>query len=172
MSAYRVSALRLRRRVLQVLADQAAPPVDLNIIAATANAQVQVRDLAHDLSAIVHKSDGHATIVIGSHQRAVEQRFAIARQLGRLLLHRLGEVSFDTGARISLNDPRGSDLAGLDALEATWFGLELLLPHHWLADELDGDHIDLQDGAAIDRLAAKYEVASHLLLYRLATFFS
>lgn len=172
MSSYRVSVLRLRRHIEPLLASQSAPPVDLDPILASLGAELRILDLEPDLSAILYQDASQRVIVANAGQDPSGRRFAIARQLGHLVLHKGEEVRIDDGARVNLADSRKADLEDLEALEATWFALELLMPQAWITEDLDNEALDLQQAAAVDEIASRYQVAVHLATFRLVTLFA
>lgn len=171
MSSYRVSVLRLRRHIEPLLASQSAPAVDLDAILAKLGVELRILDLEQDLSAILYRDASQRVIVANAGQTPAGRRFAIARQLGHLTLHRGEEVRVDDGARVNLSDPRKADLQELEALEATWFALELLMPYAWIAEDVPHRKLDLQPANEIDEIAARYQVESHIVTFRLATLF-
>lgn len=139
-------------------------------------------DLEADLSGLIYQGDNQRTVVLNARLDGPDRRFALARQIGHLALHGGVEVRVDLGAAITLGDPRKADLKDIEALEATWFALELLMPFDWMLAEFhagpsagqDGQgavRIDLQDSRRIEHLSHRYEVAPHLLAFRLATIF-
>jgi Zn-dependent peptidase ImmA (M78 family) len=142
-------------------------PVDLEGLAAHLGAEIRVLDLEPDLAAILYRSPEQRIIVVNAKLDPQGKRFAIARQFGRLVLHKGADVEVDTGAPIDLKVPDKSDLNGLQALEATWFALELLTPENSLMSELVGGRLDLQDTAYIEALAGHYGVSSTLLMFRI-----
>ncbi len=171
MSSYRVSLVRLRRHIEPLLASQRAPAVDLDPILSTLGVELQILVLEQDLSAILYRHASQRVIVANAAQTPAGRRFAIARQLGHLSLHKGEEVRVDDGARVDLSDPRKADLQELEALEATWFALELLMPYAWIAGEIPRGRLDLQPANEIDEIASRYQVESHIVTFRLATLF-
>ncbi len=171
MSDYKVSYLRIRRRVEELLVGLDTPPVDVFAIARGLGAEIRALDLESDVSGILYRDGGRKVIVVNAAHSKVRQRFTVSHEIGHLMLHKGDAVHVDEGFRINLRDPRAATAEDVEEIEANAFAANLLMPADWLKADLGGETLDLQDEVEIDRLAGRYGVSSQAIIFRLTSLF-
>ena len=171
MSDFKVSYLRIRRRVEELLRGLKAPPVDVFAIARGLGAEVRVLDLAPDVSGILYRDGARKVIVVNTRHSDVRQRFTVSHEIAHLMLHKGDPVHVDEGFRINLRDPRAATAEDVEEIEANAFAANLLMPAEWLKADLGGETFDLQDEAEIDRLSRRYGVSPQAMIFRLTSLF-
>lgn len=117
-------------------------------------------------------SRGRNVIGVNAGHSPTRQRFTIAHELGHYLLHHGNPVHVDGVAsyRIDRRNPSSSRGDEPHEIEANMFAAELLMPEEFLREDVErGDEpVDLSDDSDIERLAAKYQVSSTAMTFRLA----
>jgi Zn-dependent peptidase ImmA (M78 family) len=108
-----------------------APPVDPEAVAEALDVFVSADDLGRYTS-VLAMSDRLAGILVNNAAEPRERRFAIAHELGHLVLHEAGEF-------------RDADFRGDQPIEveANLYAARLLMPAGWLEPRLDrGDSVE------------------------------
>ena len=153
-----------------------SPPVPVAEIAKTLGAEVRYQPGDDDLSGFLlrdHKQQ-RAVIGVNSAHHENRQRFTIAHEIGHFLLHEWEGVHVDgsdRGFQIKHRDEKSSAGTDIDELEANFFAAELLMPSKFLHEDVQRiKKLDLLDDnlGAFAQLAAKYEVSTQALTFRLA----
>lgn len=148
-------------------------PVPVEVIAKKMGIEVVRKEPEDDLSGCLVRDSKHKKVVIGvnpTHHRK-RQRFTIAHELGHFLLHEEEQVHVDGGEfgiQVKLRDSKSSEGTDRDEKEANLFAAELLMPTQFLERDLAHKSFALLDEEAIGSLAAKYDVSTQALTFRLA----
>jgi Zn-dependent peptidase ImmA (M78 family) len=171
LSDYKVSYVRIRRRVEELLAGLKTPPVDVFAIARGLGAEVRPLSLEADVSGILYRDGGRKVIVVNAAHSQERQRFTVGHEIGHLMLHRGDPVHVDEGFRINLRDPRAATAEDVEEIEANAFAANLLMPADWLKADLGGETLDVQDEAEVSRLAMRYGVSPQAMIFRLTSLF-
>ena len=142
-------------------------PVDVERIARLKEAQVVRQEMAgNDVSGMLVREEGRVIIGVNSHHSGVRQRFTIAHELGHLTLHRGRALILDTPVRVNFRDGRSSLAEDREEVEANRFAAALLMPASFVLDEVRAHRVGDVD-ALIDKLAAKFDVSTEAMGYRL-----
>lgn len=148
-------------------------------------APVDVKYLAKLQNAVVHESDaedkfagylfrdapgGMAVIGVNSKHSTTRQRFTIAHEIGHLLLHAPASdeaVHFDEiFMRRDLVSAQGTDLR---EVEANLFAAELLMPEHFIMNDLRASIPNFScEEKLIDQIAGVYHVSPQAMGIRLS----
>ncbi len=166
--APRVNYALIRRRARELTAGQIEPPVNLELVASTLDAEIREVDLAADISGILYRDGARRIVVVNQSHSEVRKRFTIAHELGHLALHRGDKVHVDHEFRINLRDPRSATAENVEEVEANAFAANLLMPAEWIWSELDAHLIDPGDDTQIALLADRYGVSQQAILIRIA----
>jgi hypothetical protein len=114
---------------------------------------------------IVQKSPAvkKGLIFINSSQHPNVQRFALAHEIGHLLLAGT-DVHVDRRRRVSSHRLNARDP---EEIKADEFAAELLMPRYMLAAGLEGKKVDPNDDKALVRLASQFRVSLVAMMLRL-----
>lgn len=166
--------MAIRKKTIRVLVEDilrkasiAKPPVPLEDIANNLKLKVRYEPFDGNLSGFIARHDDEVIIGINSHYHENRQRFTLAHEIGHFLLHKGEEVIIDRQFRVNLRDADSSKAENPDEIEANYFAAELLIPEKFLADDLKGISLDVEDDELISKLALRYKVSPQALNYRL-----
>lgn len=157
-------------RLTQRLLDEhsvTAPAVPVESIARAAGCRI-VSSQLRDISGILVRSTGGATIGVNGQQPAVRKRFTIAHELGHLLLHQGEQVTYDHDFRVNLRSSNSSTGQDVEEVEANFFAASLLMPDALLEADPRTEYIHLDDDAAVGALAKSFKVSQQSMTLRLA----
>ncbi len=143
------------------------PPVPVERLARMLGATVRYEPFDGELSGLLYKEDGRATIGVNALHAKARQRFTIAHELGHLLLHERDDLHIDRHFRIRHRDEVSAQGTDDAEMAANAFAAALLMPADMLAADLVGQALDLEDDVAIRRLATRYRVSLQALVFRL-----
>jgi Zn-dependent peptidase ImmA (M78 family) len=172
LSGDAINYARVRKRAHELLSGQLRPPVDLVSIAAKLGAEIRYFDLKEDISGILYREDDRKVIVVNQKQLPTRQRFTTAHELGHLALHRGVPVHVDHAFRINLRDPSSARGTDVEEIEANAFAANLLMPAHWLRNELRSGLVDFDNSVEVANLAVRYQVSQQAMLFRLTSIFA
>lgn len=168
MPAVRRRPIRtLAKRLLKELNIKTAP-VDVEQVAANLGVAIRFEPAEDNLSGFLVRDIKNHKAVIGVNEThsQVRQRFTIAHELGHFLLHEGEQLYVDRGVQINLRDEAASQGTILEEKEANLFAAELLMPAHFLKEDLaDLDTLDLDRD--IPKLAEHYKVSTQAMTFRL-----
>ena len=161
-----------RRRAREVLTEFGITraPVPVDKIAAELGIAVRFVPLDDELSGMIFVKDALPIIVVNSLHHPNRQRFSVAHECGHFELHMndIGsEVHVDKKLFVLARDASSSKGFDRKEIEANRFAAELLVPMHFLAAELKGRVVDVQDDALIGELARTFEVSTQTLSIRI-----
>lgn len=166
----------VRRRQIRTLTKRllqehqiGTPPIDVIKLAKQLGVAVQFKPAEEELSGFLLRDiDGHKALIgVNSEHHLNRQRFTIAHELGHLLLHEGEPIHVDRGLKINLRNEAASQGTFLEEKEANLFAAELLMPSHFVCNDLQGKaFLDLEQD--ILTLADNYQVSVQAMIYRLA----
>jgi Zn-dependent peptidase ImmA (M78 family) len=161
-----VSGARARAHELLEQHGIAQPPVDVAEIAAREGIEVQLHELGDDVSGMLVQTPQGSFIGINARHHPNRQRFTIAHEIAHSQLHPNTPTVYVDGMMMHF---RGEQLARAEPIEveANAFAAALLMPEHFLRNDLRHRTIDLFDEAAVKQLAQRYKVSPQALTYRL-----
>lgn len=146
-------------------------PVEL--VALRLGLHVERTQLGDGVSGVLVVHDGRGVIGVNASDAPVRQRFTIAHECGHYELHRermpvfidkqyLGPLFavFRDGKSVTGEDRRER--------EANAFAAALLMPEAFVLDATAQLRLDIEDDAAIDELARRFEVSRQAMTFRLA----
>jgi Zn-dependent peptidase ImmA (M78 family) len=145
-------------------------PVPLERIAEGKGIIVRLMPLEDELSGMIFSQDGAPIIVINSLHHPNRQRFSLAHEIAHYELHMddIGAgVHVDTKLLIFARDANSSKGIDRVEIEANKFAAELLVPQDFLATELGGRIVDVEDVALISDLARTFGVSSQMMAIRI-----
>ncbi len=143
-----------------------SPPVDVFTIARNLDAEVREAAFEDDVSGMLVKENGRVLIGINKENSYVRQRFTVAHEIGHMLLHS-EPLYVDRQYTIKMRDGRSGLAVDPHEIEANSFAAELLMPTHFLLEDVRGLHIDYENDAVINELASMYEVSPQAMTFRL-----
>jgi len=143
-------------------------PVDVEAIARAEEITIAFRPFDGNVSAVLYREEGRASMGVNSRHARTRQRFSIAHELGHFLLHK-GQMFLDK-VRVNFRDERASMGTWRQEIEANEFAAEVLMPAdlvstavlRWRSNEGDLDRDDV-----ISALASQFEVSPEAMGYRL-----
>ena len=160
------------RRVQSLLDEHevTAPPVPVERIAKSLDAQLRFSPLDDELSGMIYVNEGTPIIGVNALHHPNRQRFTIAHECGHLVLHKpqiTKEVHVDKAFPMLMRDSVSA--AGVDEMEieANLFAAELLMPKAMLAKALDNEPFDIDDESTVSALARSFKVSPSAMRFRL-----
>lgn len=147
-----------------------SPPVPIEEIARALDVSIRREPADEDLSGFLYRDPKRSIAVIGLNSKhpRTRQRFTIGHELGHFLLHPGDGVHVDRRFRVRLSDDDSSTESDSEEREANIFAAEILMPERLLAEDLATIELDLEDPEELKRLAARYDVSTQAITFRLA----
>ena len=160
-----------RKRAHEVLVelDITHGPVPVDYVAQRKGITVRFVPLEEELSGMIFMKDA-AFIVVNSLHHPNRQRFTLGHELGHFELHmkEIGsEVHVDKKFIAFARDAKSSTGSDRKEIEANRFAAELLVPRHFLIEELRGRIVDAEDEQLIADLARRFEVSPQMMTFRI-----
>ncbi|MBB4365012.1 Zn-dependent peptidase ImmA (M78 family) [Bradyrhizobium sp. CIR18] len=152
-----VSALLLEHRVSK-------PAVAIQKLVRKMGIEIKYGDLG-DVSGLLVRSGATATIGVNISHPLVRQRFTIAHEFGHYLLHLGISSHYDRDYRVNYRSHESSQATDVEEIEANFFAASILMPKEFL-DADEAIHA-LDNDAAVERLATRYNVSRHAMSLRL-----
>ncbi len=140
--------------------------LDLNRVLKHFNIDKEKVELDDDISGLFLSKDGQPYIRVNKNHDHKRQRFTIAHELGHFILHKDVSLFVDKSTRVFYRDLKSSTGEVLKEREANHFAASLLMPEHFIKDEID--KIDNLQGELSDYLAPIFRVSSQAMSFRLA----
>jgi Zn-dependent peptidase ImmA (M78 family) len=161
---------RIERFVDQLLEEHqiTAPAVPVEKIAKKAGVELKYGDLG-EVSGLLVRAEGKATIGVNECHPPVRRRFTIAHELGHFLLHEGISAHCDRDYKVNYRSQESSQATNVEEIEANFFAASLLMPRWFLDNDNAIDFLDNDAGVA--RLAEKYRVSRHALSLRLVNLY-
>lgn len=171
--------MAVRRKMIRQLVEQllttigsVGPPVNIEKVASVCGLQVRKQDITNsDISGFILRTGNEGVIGVNSFHAHVRQRFTIAHEIGHYLIHSQGadEVHVDRKFDVRFRNSLSSEGVDKDEREANFFAAELLMPIHFIEEDLSkNNRMDIVDEDFIGELANKYEVSLQAMIFRLA----
>lgn len=170
--------MAVRRKHIRTTASQLlrsnrieSAPVEVERIAEYLGIRVQYETTDDDLSGFLLRDLSRDKAIIGVNAKHPDtrKRFTVAHELGHFMLHEHENLHIDKRFMIQLRDEKSSKGEFEDEKEANLFAAELLMPVDFIqADLADVNEFDLEDDDFIRDLAARYEVSSQAMTFRLS----
>jgi len=169
------SPLRVRYTKIAALVDSlldkngvTMAPVPVEKIAKAEGIVVTKKRLGDDVAGFLLRSEGAMFIGVNQSQAQSRQRFTIAHELGHALLHEGEELHVDKDFRINFRDVVSSLATNVEEIESNTFAAWLLMPSRLLIRQIRSEHLDIDDGEEVEKLAGRYQVSAQAMTYRLA----
>jgi len=165
---------RIRRLVDELLhADQLdRPPVPVRKIIEKHGVKiVEHANQATDISGLLFRHVSEVVIGVNIAHNPARQRFTLAHEFGHFLLHGVSSpdaLHIDRGFVVRYRDSTSSQGTDDEEREANLFAAELLMPRQFLQADLAEKAIDLVDNETVEELAARYQVSTQAMAFRLA----
>jgi len=161
---------RIERIVDQLLEEHGAvaPPVAVDKIARKAGVEIKYGELG-DVSGLLVRANGRATIGVNVSHAPVRKRFTIAHELGHFLLHEVISAHYDRDYKVNFRSVESSQATNVEEIEANFFAASILMPRRFLHDDSAVDQLDNDIGVA--RLAERYKVSRHAMSLRLVNLY-
>ena len=150
-------------------------PIPVERIAKALGVQIKYSPLDDELSGMAYVKDGTPIIGINTLHHPNRQRFALAHELGHLILHKnevTKEIHVDKGFHMLMRDPSSSADGDKMEIEANRFATEILMPESFLAKSLKGQSFDIDDDAVVGALTKEYRVSISAMCFRLGNLFA
>ena len=142
------------------------PPVPVEELAVAMGISLRFEPFTGEMSGLLHRTSGGATIGVNSAHASTRQRFTVAHELGHYLLHN-DELHVDEG--FLFRDARAATATHEQEIEANQFAANLLMPAEFLRRE-DVNVLDVEHADAVRELAEKYGVSVQAMTLRLSKF--
>ncbi|HIK19291.1 MAG TPA: ImmA/IrrE family metallo-endopeptidase [Leptolyngbyaceae cyanobacterium M33_DOE_097] len=146
-------------------------PIRVEEIAIKLGIQVQYEPAENELSGFLLRDLSRQKTIIGVNKNHPpnRQRFTIAHEVGHYFLHEQEQLHVDRQFQIQLRNENSSTGESEEEKEANLFAAELLMPPHFIHEDLTLiDALDLEDDSLISGLAKKYEVSTQAMTFRLS----
>ena len=162
----------IRTLVQRLLAEHhiRSAPVEVAEIAESLGVEVQETPTDDDLSGFLYRDRDSNSVVIGvnANHHPNRRNFTTAHELGHYLLHDFDDVHVDRDFKVWLRSEASSQGTDIEEKEANLFAAELLMPAHFLKDDVEEiGTIDVMDEEVLQELAAKYGVSTQAMTFRL-----
>jgi Zn-dependent peptidase ImmA (M78 family) len=144
------------------------PAVPVEKIAKAEGLIITKKSLDGDTAGFLLRSPGAKFIGVNQAQAPTRQRFTIAHELGHALLHDGEELHVDKDFRINFRDVASSLATNVEEIESNTFAAWLLMPSQFLINQITSEHLDIDDGKQVVKLAKRYNVSAQAMTYRLA----
>src|SRR5207247_2355913 len=141
-------------------------PVPVERLARACGALVRKEGVDDNVSGFLYRNPETKLAIIGANrlQHPNRQRFTIAHELGHLLLHSGDDVHVDKTFLVKKRDETSTKGVDLEEMEANLFAAELLMPLHFLDEELKRvGALDLLHDEKIAQLAQLYRVSNQAM---------
>lgn len=159
MINYKKEAIKLREGFEGII------PVPIEEIARKCGVEVKYGALDGNISGMLLRQDGRATIGINAYHHRNRQNFTLAHELAHWWLQHEGEFFVDY--KVIFRDSNSSSGTNDDEREANALAAELLMPEEELLRELKHSGIDIEDDEDLSALADKFAVSQKAMTYRL-----
>jgi len=115
---------------------QLSVPIDVEVVAKHLGARVLVEGFSDDLSGVLIRKNGTATIAVNCSHSPLRRRFTIAHECGHLVLQHEGEVFVD---KHMLNRRDSTSALAVDEqeIQANQFAASLLMPREEVVRHMD-----------------------------------
>lgn len=143
-------------------------PVPVEKIAKSEGMIITKKRLDDDTAGFLLRSGGAKFIGVNQTQAPTRQRFTIAHELGHALLHDGEELHIDKNFRINFRDVVSSLASNVEEIESNTFAAWLLMPSQFLMKQITSEHLDIDNGEEVEKLARRYLVSPQAMTYRLA----
>jgi Zn-dependent peptidase ImmA (M78 family) len=143
-----------------------ARPVPVEDIARILGARLLFEPLNDELSGLLYREGGVATIGVNSAHPTSRQRFTVAHEIGHLLLHEGKPMFVDKLVRVDLRDSNSAAGTLKEEREANAFAAALLMPQAMILESLQRVR-GLAGDAMVQSLADRFQVSTQAMEYRL-----
>jgi len=147
------------------------PPVPIEKIANGKGVRVLFQPLESDIAGCLYhnEQDQEYTVIgVNSFHDKVKQRFAIAHELGHLLLHQFDPLHVDRAVQAKYKKDLSTNGVNVDEIEANLFAAELLMPRDFIAHDLERvNATDILDESFTFQLVQRYDVNTLTLFLHL-----
>lgn len=164
-----VRKAQTRAKALRTKHGIASVPVDVDRLAELEGVEVDRADFGEEISGLLVKHGGRATIGVNARHAPSRQRFTIAHELGHYLLHSSRELFVDKDYIVHFRDDKSS--TGYDPIEveANQFAAELIMPAAKVRELFNDHRFDIDDEGALRRLATQFQVSATAMAVRLSS---
>lgn len=148
-----------------------SPPVPVHKIVRHVGVHIAKQKFTGDVSGILFREDGEATIGVNRDHHKHRQRFTIAHELGHYLLHPGQPLIVDKQVRVNYRDRVSSLATDRQEIEANAFAAQLLMPDRLvtdLAERLLAGDPSMDDETLVESLNGRFDVSAQAMRYRLA----
>ena len=144
-------------------------PVDVAVLAKLEGVEVDQADFGDEISGVLMKDGDRAIIGVNARHAPTRQRFTIAHELGHFMLHTSRDLFVDKDYIVHFRDETSS--TGVDPIEveANQFAAEVIMPAERVRELFNARRFDIDDEAALRRLAAKFTVSPTAMAVRLSS---
>jgi Zn-dependent peptidase ImmA (M78 family) len=166
----RVRYTRIREEVQRLLQVHGVkgPVVPVEKIARSEGMSIVRKPMDDDIAGFLLRANGDLFIGVNQKQARTRQRFTIAHEFGHALLHDGEELHVDRGFRINFRDVNSSLASDIQEIESNTFAAWLLMPAQFLVKQITAEHLDIDNGDEVARIAKRYEVSPQAMTHRLA----
>jgi Zn-dependent peptidase ImmA (M78 family) len=162
----------LERKAEELLKRQGIshPPVRIENIARALGMQVAFEPFDGDLSGMLYREPGGATVVaVNSRNAHTRQRFTIAHEIGHFLLHDMN-LQIDRPISVRFRDDRSGLAVDQSEIEANQFAAALLMPRKWIVDDVNNivnQAPAISDDSVVEELTNRFRVSRQAMEFRL-----
>lgn len=164
----------IERKAEKIVSDfcGSRPPVNVSNIIKKLGLIHKEHDLGANVSGVLYIEKGTGIIGYNSGESPERRRFTLAHELGHYILHRFDKELFvdQKKFKVMYRDESSSTGELKQEREANAFAAAILMPKEMLLKEIQKFHFDLagEDEDMIKKLAAKFEVSTQAMTYRIA----
>jgi Zn-dependent peptidase ImmA (M78 family) len=164
---------RIRAHVVSILTrcGITKPPVPVETIARKHDVELRYLPYEGQLSGMIVREGKRIIIGVNALHHLNRQRFTIAHELGHMILHTETPLFIDKQFIMARADRKEGDDWIPEEIEANRFASELLVPTHFLRNDLDDIKLDIGDESQIEGLAKRYKVSVTMMTIRINRYF-
>lgn len=163
----RYAKLRELRDALLVKYDVQKPAIPLTRIVEGEGLRIEKQDFEDDWSGFLLRGPTKSIVGVNKRHHPNRQRFTIAHELGHFLLHDGEALHVDKSFRVNFRDAAAGLGTGIEEIESNTFAAWLLMPEQFLINDIRGEHLDINDQAAVLDIARRYQVSAQAMTIRL-----
>ena len=163
----RYSKIRELRDSLLEKYEVQRPAVPLTRIVEGEGLHIEKQHFEQDWSGFLLRGPSRSIVGVNKNHSISRQRFTIAHELGHFLLHDGEALHVDKSFRVNFRDAAAGLGTAVEEIESNTFAACLLMPEQFLLNDIRGEHLDINDEAAVLDLAKRYQVSQQAMTIRL-----
>lgn len=147
----------------------ASLPIPIFEIVQKSNIDIVNFDLGNDVSGVLVVKQAKGVIGINPSDSEQRKRFTVAHEFAHYVLHRQSsELFIDDEPKVYFRDQKSSKGEYYKEIEANTFAAAILMPEHFIKEEINKIDSEYIDEEAIIKMASQFQVSTIAMSFRLA----